>query len=354
MSSYYKVVYVNRLFAEYFNISLTKIIDMKIRKINVRYLIVLVGILFMPFYSNAQTIYAEADAQFEGIKRIEMEGRFVDVNILGTENDSVDLKGIIRGKLRGGNDYEFKYRQEGSLLKVWIEAPSSIIGRFEANLTLKVPYSMNIDIRNSSGDIYIEEILADKMKLITSSGDMELKNIETQLTTSSTSGDLEVDYLKGAISAVSTSGDQSFKHIRASITTKATSGDFLFSNIVGDLTTKTTSGDLQFENVDGGISNVSSSGDLTIKNVKSVLNLTTTSGNISGNGVDLIGDSMFKSTSGDISMDFNNNINDMSFDLKASSGDLRVGSRSADSKLYTNNGDVWIYGISSSGNQNYR
>ena len=212
---------------------------------------------------------------------------------------------------------------------------------------------MDIDIRNSSGDIYIEEIVADKMKLVTTSGDVELKNIETQLNTSATSGDLEIDYLKGTISAGSTSGDQKFSHIRASVSTRATSGDFLFSDVLGDLSTKTTSGDLQFENIDGRISNVSTSGNLTIDKAQTILNLTTTSGDISGDGIELIGDSKFKSTSGDISMNFNN-IDDKSFDLKASSGDLRAGSRSADRKLYMKNGDVWIYGISSSGDQNYR
>jgi len=326
---------------------------MKVRKMNMRYLIVLIGILLMPFYSSAQTVYAEADAKFDGIKRVEIEGRFVDVNILGTDADEVDLKGVIRGKLRRGKDFEFKHRQEGAVLKVWVVAPRSIMGRFEAKLTLKVPYSMDIDIRNSSGDIYIEEIVADKMKLVTTSGDMELKNIETQLTSSATSGDLGIDYFKGAISAVSTSGDQKFSHIRASVSTRATSGDFLFSNVFGDLSTRTTSGDLQFENIDGRISNVSTSGNLTIDKAKTILNLTTTSGDIGGNGIELIGDSKFKSTSGDVSMNFNN-IDAMSFDLKASSGDLRAGSRSTDRKLYLNNGDVWIYGVSSSGDQNYR
>jgi len=326
---------------------------MKIKKMNMKYLLVLVGIFIMPFYSPAQTVYAEADAQFDGVKRIEIEGRFVDVNIIGTDEDEVDLKGIIRGKLRGGKDFEFKHKQNGSLLKIWIEAPRSIMGRFEANLTLKVPYSMDIDIRNSSGDVYIEEIAADKMKLVTTSGDIELKNIETQLTISATSGDLEIDYLKGAILSASTSGDQSLNHIRASISTRATSGDLIFSNVIGDLSTKTTSGDLKFENIDGRISNVSTSGDLTINKAKTVLDLTVTSGDINGDGIELIGDSRFKSTSGDVSMDFNN-ISTMSFDLKASSGDLRAGSRSADRKLYMKNGDVWIYGVSSSGNQNYR
>jgi hypothetical protein len=326
---------------------------MKVRKMNMKYLIVLIGLFLMPFYSSAQTIYAEVDAKFDGIKRVEIEGRFVDVNILGTDADEVDLKGVIRGKLRSGKDFEFKHKQEGAVLKVWIEAPRSIMGRFEAKLTLKVPYSMDIDIRNSSGDIYIEEIIADKMKLVTSSGDVELKNIETQLTTSSTSGDLEIDYLKGAISARSTSGDQKFSHIRASVSTRATSGDFLFSDVFGDLSTKTTSGDLQFENIDGRISNVSTSGNITIDKAKTILDLTVTSGDISGDGIELTGDSRFKSTSGDVSMNFND-IGAMSFDLKASSGDLRAGSRSEDRKLYKNNGGVWIYGVSSSGDQNYR
>ena len=336
-----------------FNKGLTKIIDMKIKKMNTKYLLVLVGILFIPFYSTAQTVYAEVNTQFDGVERIEIEGRFVDVNIIGTDTDEVDLKGIIRGKLRGEKDFEFKHRQNGSLLKIWIEAPRSIIGRFEAKLTLKVPYSMDIDIHNSSGDVYIEEIAADKMKLVTTSGDVELKNIETQLTTSATSGDLEIDYLKGLIFSASTSGDQSFSHIRASVSARATSGDFIFFDIVGDINTRTTSGDLQFENIDGRISNVSTSGDLTIDKAKTVLDLTVTSGDISGDGIELMGDSRFKSTSGDISIDFNN-ADTLSFDLKASSGDLRAGSRSADRKLYMKNGDIWIYGVSSSGNQNYR
>ncbi len=326
---------------------------MKFREINMNYFIVLVAMFFIPFNSSAQTVYAEADARFEGIKRVEIEGRFIDIKILGTDADEVDLKGVIRGKLRRGTDFEFKHKQEGSVLKVWIESSRSIIGRFEAKMTLKVPYSMDIDIRNSSGDIYIEEIAADKMKLITTSGDVELKSIESQLTTKSTSGDLEIYYLKGAISAGSSSGDQNFSHIRADISARATSGKLIFSDVIGDLSTKTTSGNLRFENIDGYISNVSTSGDLIIDKAKTKLNLATTSGEISGNGIELIGDSKFKSTSGDISLDFDN-IDAMSFDLRASSGDLRAGGRSADKKLYMKRGEVWIYGVSSSGDQSYR
>ncbi|WP_372644881.1 DUF4097 family beta strand repeat-containing protein [Ancylomarina sp.] len=327
---------------------------MKIRKMNIKHLLLLAGILFMPFCGNSQTTYAEADAKYDGIKRVEVQGRFADVKILGTEEDAVDFKGIIRGKLMGSKDFEIKHHREGSTLMVWIEAPRSIMGRFEAQLSFKVPYSMDLDITNSSGDIYIEEIVAEQMKLKATSGDIEIKNIETLLTTTTTSGDLEINYLKGSISAASTSGDQNFSHIRASISTVATSGDLSFLNVVGDLSTRTTSGDLQFEDIEGRVSNISTSGNLNIYKAKTILDLSTTSGDISGDGIELIGDSKFKSTSGDVSIDFNNNIDEMSFDLSASSGDLRAGSRSADRKLYMKNGDVWVYGHSSSGDQNYR
>ncbi len=327
---------------------------MKIGKKNFKYLMVFMGILFMPFYGNAQTVYANVDANYDGIDRVEIEGRFVDVNIIGMETNGVDLKGIIKGELRGKNRFKIKHSKVGSILKIWIEAPRSISGRFDAHITLKVPYNLDIDIRNSSGDVYIEEIVADKMKLKTSSGDVELKNIETHLISTSTSGDLEVYYLKGLIAAGSSSGDQNFKHVRANVSTRSTSGDISFSDVVGDLVSRTSSGDLQFKNIEGRISNISTSGDLTIEKAKSILNLATTSGDIEGNQVELIGDSKFKSTSGNVSIDFTNNMEEMSFDLRASSGDLKAGSSSADKKLYKKYGNVWIYGISSSGDQTYR
>jgi len=327
---------------------------MQVRKINLKYLFILLAILFVPFYGISQTIYAEADANYDGIKRIEVEGRFSDVNIIGTDKDDVQFKGIIKGKLRGNKEFEIMHRQEGSVLKVWIEAPRSIIGRFEARMSFTAPHSIDIEITNSSGDIYIEDVVSEKMRLKTSSGDVQLKNIETNLTSVSTSGDLQIDYLKGSISVASTSGDQDFNHVRADISSRATSGDMSFFDVVGDISTKTTSGDLQFENIEGNVSNVSTSGNLTIRNAKTILDLLVTSGDIRGAGIELLGDSKFTSTSGNVSMDFENNIDEISFDLRASSGDLSAGDRSSEKKLYLRRGEVWIFGHSTSGDQTYR
>lgn len=326
---------------------------MRIKNLNFKYIIVLVGLFVMPFCSNGQTIYAKADAQYDGIKRIEVEGRFADVNIIGSDREDVQLKGLIQGKIKGSKDFEIKHRQEGSTLKVWVEMPRFVSGRFEAYLNFKVPYSMDIEITNSSGDVYVEDVLSDMMRLQASSGDIQLKNIETNLTTTTSSGDLKIEYLKGSISAVSTSGDQNFYHIQADISTRATSGDMSFIDVRGNLSTKTTSGDLKFEDIDGALSNVSSSGNLTIRNAKTTLDLMATSGDIRGDGIELLGDSKFTSTSGNVTMDFENEIDALSFDLRASSGNLHAGQRSAERKLYLKHGDVWVYGHSTSGDQSY-
>ncbi|RXQ97640.1 hypothetical protein EO244_01795 [Ancylomarina salipaludis] len=326
---------------------------MQIRKLNFKYIIVLAGLLVLPFCSVAQTIYAKADAKYDGIKRIEIEGRFTDVNIIGEDRDDVQFKGLIQGKIRGSKDFEIKHRQDGSTLKVWVETPGFISGRFDAYLNFKVPYSTDIEIINSSGDVYVEDIISDKMRLKASSGDIELKNIETNLTSTTSSGDLKIDYLKGSISAVSTSGDQNFSHIQADISTSATSGDMSFIDVKGNLSTKTTSGDLKFEDINGALSNVSSSGNFTIKNAKTVLDLMATSGDIRGEGIELLADSKFTSTSGDITMDFENEMDALSFDLRASSGDLHAGQRSAERKLYAKHGEIWVYGHSTSGDQSY-
>ena len=65
-------------------------------------------------------------------------------------------------------------------------------------------------------------------------------------------------------------------------------------------------------------------------------------------------DSRFRTSSGDIEIEFDNDMSDLSFDLEASSGDLSVDGRRSDRSLYIKEGDIWIKGVSSSGSQKYK
>ena len=69
--------------------------------------------------------------------------------------------------------------------------------------------------------------------------------------------------------------------------------------------------------------------------------------------MELTGDAYFKATSGDVEIDFVNDLGDLSFDLTATSGNLDVGRRSGEKKLYINRGGYKIVGVTSSGNQEY-
>ena len=88
-------------------------------------------------------------------------------------------------------------------------------------------------------------------------------------------------------------------------------------------------------------------------NVDGKLDVETTSGSIRGESVSLDGDSFFESSSGSINIELDNDISSMSFDLKASSGGLRVGSNRSDDRLIIKRGGIQITGRSSSGSQSY-
>ena len=170
---------------------------------------------------------------------------------------------------------------------------------------------------------------------------------------STSSGEISVSTLVGNLDIISTSGDQEIKNIVGDIVCRATSGDLELKEIEGNVSSKTTSGDIEIDNMVGKLKNVSTSGSLEISNSKVYLNLTASSGDIEGEGIELLGESFFKTTSGNVSIDLRNAPEKLSFDLVASSGSLRAGNSKGNKKLLIRKGEIWIHGKSSSGNQTY-
>lgn len=117
------------------------------------------------------------------------------MKIIGTDKDQVQVKGIIKGKLRGNKKFEIKHRQDGLVLKVWIEVPRSIMGRFEARLNFRVPYSMDIEVINSSGNFTIRNAKT-ILDLLATSGDIRGIGIELlgDSKFTSTSGNVSMDF----------------------------------------------------------------------------------------------------------------------------------------------------------------
>lgn len=134
---------------------------------------------------------------------------------------------------------------------------------------------------------------------------------------------------------------------------KSTSGDQQYENVDGNISGRATSGDIELQRVTGQVDLETTSGEIELDGIVGTLKLRTTSGDIRGSKVQLSADSKARTTSGEIELEFINDINEMSFDLDASSGDLTVGSRRADDQLEITRGGILFVGRSTSGDQSY-
>jgi DUF4097 and DUF4098 domain-containing protein YvlB len=205
----------------------------------------------------------------------------------------------------------------------------------KALLELTVPDDVDVMIDNSSGDVTISGIRTDRIRVETSSGDIDIENLTSKLYVSSSSGDIGIEKLQGDVNSESTSGDQELYFVEGNVNFDATSGDVELKSIVGDISGETTSGSIEIYRSEGS------------------LDLKCTSGDIEADEIIFTSDSRFRTSSGDIEVSLNNEMRDLSFDLEASSGSLSVDGRKADKSLYIKEGDIWITGVSSSGSQRY-
>jgi DUF4097 and DUF4098 domain-containing protein YvlB len=355
--------------------------------------------------------YALVDTIFRGIKRIEVKGEFCDVNVKTHSENYVILQGNIGNgcgdvlmlgrRIYKRKEYKLKFEKLGSLLKVWIESEKPaerVLIKGEVNehsiLNLTVPENMDMDIANSSGDIHVKDLTNKLLNFRTQFGDISVENIHSDLVLSSSSGNITANAITGDLKTVSSFGDQllitiigniklnsssgnitvkcltgnaevhssfgfqKFENITGNLVSVASSGDLIVKHLKGNASSRSSFGEQRYEDVEGDISSNASSGDIKIKNSKGVLTLGTSFGNITGKDVLLSSNSEFKTSSGDITLNLLNALNELSFDLQSSSGELVIEKdnvkNSSDKKLVLGQGAIRIKGVSSFGDQLYK
>jgi len=291
----------------------------------------------MAAQASAQRVMAEAELEAENVDEVRIEGSFVDVYI--KKGDRVYFSGIIEGNGEE-DDYRFETDIIGSALVVKVVNTRNKYNWRNRRITksridVTITEGVKLDIDNSSGDVHVANLRAPESTIKASSGDITLRSIVTNLELETSSGDIDVDGLIGDSRVESTSGDQRLLGLKGNMRTRASSGDITVSKFEGSLSIEATSGDIQ------------------IRGGKGTLDVRTTSGEIEGDDILLTGDATFDATSGDIEMDFENDLSELSFDLRATSGDLEVGNRSAEKRLMIDRGGYKITAETSSGDQEY-
>ncbi len=318
----------------------------------------------------SQNVLNKVDKTFDNISSVEVEGSFCNVNISGEKRHDINLT----GEIISSRDFDIKirYEQDGNKLKVWLDRPRSIQGSIKGNLNLSLPANTNIIVKNSSGSIKVENAGKSTIDLTASSGNISVKNIDTNISLIASSGSLNihdvsgdvlatassgstfVSGVKGDLYSVTSSGSQKIEEVNGNIKATSASGSQSISMIKGDVNVRVSSGSIKLSQVTGDISAITSSGGIKLDTTIGKLNLASSSGSQRGTGIKLTGSSSFKAVSGSVNMELLNGSEELSFDLNTSSGHLYAKGVQGNNSLAIEKGSIKIYGKTSSGSQSYK
>jgi DUF4097 and DUF4098 domain-containing protein YvlB len=200
-----------------------------------------------------------------------------DLEIEGDDEASV---ATIRGKVCvSEEDWLDESRVDvtrGSNAEIVVELPEinsswSLMGGNYAyiDLEITVPSSLQLDIKDSSGDVEIEGVGA--LSLKDSSGDVRLEDIGGSVTLNDSSGDLVLEDIEGDVTVDSdSSGDIRGRDVEGSVLVRRdSSGDIRFIDVSRDFTVeRDSSGDITAKGVGGDFNVVADgSGDIIAKDV---------------------------------------------------------------------------------------
>ena len=354
--------------------------------------------------------FVSLDSALTGINKIVVNAQVCNITVTTHKNDDVKVRGEIK---EGGGDmlmlglvsykrreYKFKLSRNGDLLHVWVvdhkldeKVKCKADSKIETFLNFEIPETTSLKVFNSSGNITVSGPLRSRAELKSSFGNITGDNIAAGLDVSTSSGNITISNTGGEVNSQSSFGNQKFDDISGNITLRSSSGGVVISNVKGnaDITTSfghqnlsgingniklnSSSGDISvkkltgnaiiksafgqqvLEFIEGDITSTSNSGDIRVADHKGQLSLKTSFGNIRGKNITLLNSSEFKATSGSITMNFTNKLEDLSFDLVSATGNLSIQKaevkKKADKELHYGSGPITIKGVSNYGNQSY-
>ncbi len=205
-------------------------------------------------------------------------------------------------------------------------------GKNKGYIKFTGPKSMQVNVRGSSGEIILTNLVSENTVLQLTSGTVSASQIKGNLTLTSTSGTLKATGIEGNVEA------------------RLTSGNAYFENISGGVNYESTSGSLDAKNIDGEVNVRLTSGNAKIENAKQLGSLAFTSGNVRAVNSSLGPNTQFFGTSGNFTIQTPSTLNSFNYSLRATSGNLRIGGSSGTKSLeLNNNAATWIKGTITSG-----
>ena len=287
----------------------------------------------MSMAAFAQNVLVDSKKAYSGIKRIEIESGWLNVTYKGGAASDVNVEAYLESN---NSDQDIVFVTVGDVLKISHARKQNNYNWNTKNkgyLNITGPEGIALDVRGSSGNVIVENISNDNTSLRVSSGNITATNITGDLSISATSGNLTADGVSGNVSSGLTSGNGNFYRVKGNLDYESTSGSLDADGVAGEINVKLTSGNAK------------------INNAGPLGTLQFTSGNVRATNVGLGPNTKFSGTSGNFRVQTSSDLKSYNFSLKASSGNLKVGSVNTGKSLEIDNGSPnWIRGNISSGN----
>jgi DUF4097 and DUF4098 domain-containing protein YvlB len=266
-------------------------------------------------------VVSNIEENFEGIEEIFVKGGSLEVNYEGSnQEDDVFLNAYLESNRTEG--IEIIYKVEGKRLRVELKQESGGWGniRTKGFISLTGPENMELDISNSSGTMFISNVQSDKIDLGISSGKIEARNLSSdEINIRASSGRLDLENLDGHLIC------------------KMSSGNGQISGVKGDVTVEASSGSYKISEVEGLVNASLSSGNLELDDIGELGSLKVSSGRIEARQSGLGDHTNFNGSSGSFTVQTEQDLEDLNFELSSSSGSLEVGDNKTRKKLSINN-----------------
>ena len=150
------------------------------------------------------------------------------------------------------------------------------------------------------------------------------------------------------------SGDMRLEGVRGDLRVQSGSGDIEIRDAGGAITVETGSGDLTVARTTGEFTLESGSGDVDLERCSGRFSIDLASGRIEGDEIELRGDSLFSTASGDIELRLRNGLDDLRYEISTASGDIRWGEIRSERTLSGGGGRYSVVLESSSGSIDVR
>jgi len=248
-------------------------------------------------------------------------------------------------QIRTGNDNEVKvaYEADDDNDNVTLyQDGNNITVRSDdyIDFEITVPSEFNLNLNTAGGDIEVLNNIKGKVNIVTSGGDLKLKDVSGKLTAATAGGEINCGNVRGDANLSSSGGNVISGSVDGECKIATGGGNVIVSSVKKELSISTGGGNIDIGNAGSNANVVTGGGNVSVKDVAGVLTLTTGGGNISGNSVGKGGSAV--TGGGNIKLE---NVSGP-VELTSGAGDLTVHFMSTgndDSRLTTGFGNITVY-----------